>query len=275
VVISGSTEAVGRAELLKKLADFRVIDRFEADRFIGGHPLHLISRTDEPSALAMAEKLRVLGAVVSVEPSPPMFSLPSDISLVSLDGDGEVAEPAPVSDVVAVEPARPKPPLPDEARFDAPRIAETVMELEHPVAAPKAAPSPAPLAVETALPIPFEPDPRDEPDEDDAPFTPIPGRLMQGRLQRQPGLRMALGVALGLLIGYVLSAPYQSRSERRVAQIRAQANVDRFRPVDEARANAARLDEEADDLNSSAFAVTLVIWLGSAGAVVAGWYRFT
>jgi hypothetical protein len=263
---------VGRAELLKLLGEVRSIDHFEADRFIGGHPLRILSRTDEPAAKALAEKLRAMGALVMVEPSPPEFAMPSDISLMSLDGDeGPAAELAP---------AAPKPeplkPAPDEGRFNAPPIAETVMELEAAPVVVARAPAPA----EPTLPPP--PPARQAPLPEQQPFEPeessvvvVPGRLMQGQLRRQPGLRLAIGVALGLLLGYALSAPYQTRAERRVAQIRAQANADRYRPVDEARANAARLDEEADDLASSAFAVTLAIWLGAAGAITAAWYRLT
>ena len=55
--------------------------------------------------------------------------------------------------------------------------------------------------------------------------------------------------------------------------MRAEANLDRYRPTEEAHANAARLDRQADDLASSAFIATVVIWLGAAGAILAGWYQ--
>jgi hypothetical protein len=262
VVVSGSSGNVGRAELLRLLGEVRTIDHFEADRFIGGHPLRILTRSDEPAARALAEKLRAMGATVAVEPSPPEFAMPSDISLMSLDGGEEAPSLTPEPPRAAA--AAPPPPA-DQGRFEAPPIAEVVMELEQP--RPVVTHTPAPVAAPEAPPMEFE--------EEEPSFVAVPGRLLEGRLRRQPGLRLAIGVALGLLIGYVLSAPYQSRNERRVAQLRTQANADRFRPVDEARANAARLDQEADDLATSAFGMTLILWLGSAGAVTGIWYRFT
>jgi hypothetical protein len=224
----------------------------------------------------MAEMLRASGAVVSVEPSPPEFAMPTAISLVSLDNE----EPAPAAPAPAGTPARGVTAL-DDSRFQAPPIAQQSMELDAPAAPARPAPSyqPPPAADAPARPSARHataPAPVEEPDEDDEPPpAPIPGRLFQGQLRRNPALRLAIGIAFGLLIGYALSAPYQSRAERRVAQIRATANADRWRPLEEARANAARLDEEADDLASSAFLTTLAIWLGTAAAVTAGWYRLT
>jgi hypothetical protein len=238
----------------------------EADRFVGGDALRILTRADEKTAQTLAEKLRALGAVVAVEPSPPEFAMPSDISLMSLDGDEPVAllpeveppvAPAPVAEAPVEMP-------PERDLFSAPPIEQRPMELEQPKPPSPAPPSQEPIAppVETVF-------------EEDEPVEVIPGRLLQGKLRAQPLVRMLVGIALGLLVGYAVSAPYASRAERRVAQLRADANTDRYRPVDEARQNAARLDNEADDLAGSAFTTTILIWLGVAGAVVAGWYRIT
>jgi hypothetical protein len=270
VIVSGSTDQIGRAELLKLLAEIRPLDHFETDRFIGGHPLRILMRGDEPAARAMAEKLRALGAVVSVEPSPPEFAMPEAISLVSLD-DGETTPP-PAG--VAPE-AAPAPAPADDSRFQAPSIAEAAMELDAPLPVPPPRPAPEPEPPISATPPAATPAPPAEDDDGEPPPPTIPGRLFQGQLRRQPGLRLAIGLALGLGIGYAVSAPYQSRAERKVASVRAAADADRWRPVEEARANAARLDEKADELAASAFVTTLAIWLGAAAAVTAGWYRAT
>ena len=50
---------------------------------------------------------------------------------------------------------------------------------------------------------------------------------------------------------------------------------ERQRNFEEARAEAARLDGEADQVAASAFRVAMALWLGIGGAVLAGWYRLT
>ncbi len=150
--------------------------------------------------------------------------------------------------------------------FAAPTVQAFHMELDHPVPVP---PSPAapPLADDGPLL------PESEPEE--FVFEPIPGRIAQGALRRNPALRLALGLAVGLLVGYIASAPYARRVERHVAALRSDANVDRYRPLEEAHQNAARLDSDADDrATSGAFAVG-AIWLVLGGAAVLVWYRFT
>jgi hypothetical protein len=109
----------------------------------------------------------------------------------------------------------------------------------------------------------------------DRALEPVPGRLLRGALRKNPMARLGAGLVLGLLVGWLFSAPYASRAEKRVADLRALANADRYRPLDEARANARRLDQEAESASSRGFVVTLVIWMVVGGAVVAGWYRVT
>jgi hypothetical protein len=151
-----------------------------------------------------------------------------------------------------------------------------MIELDQPAAPPAAVAAPPP-----------EPAPGEEPqlcDEHDLPEPckacadedkPIPGRLMQGRLRQQPALRIAIGMVLGLGLGYLLSTPYASRAERRVAQVRAEADVDRYKNDPEARDHAALLDRKAEDMSNSAAMGTIAIWLVVGGAVVAGWFRAT
>ncbi len=274
MVVSGSSGNLGRSDLLRHLGQLQVIDRFVADRFISGEPIRILQRADESTARALAEKLRALGALVAVEPSPREFAMPSDISLMSLDGDEAPSPLPPVSTTEERPSSRPPPPPPqlspplaraERDIFSAPPVEAAPMELERPT------PPPAPPP-----PLDAAPDERDHrADDNEAEWEPMPGRLLQGRLRKQPLVRLFAGMALGLLVGYLVAAPYADRAERRVAQLRAAANVDRYRPVDEARANAARLDIDADDLSSSAFVRTILIWLGTAGALMAGWLRIT
>lgn len=260
---------MGRGELLRLLGQLSAVDHFEADRFIAGERLSILRRAEESAARELAEKVRALGGIVSVEPSPPEFALPSDMSLVSLDGDDQLpapmltTTPEPAVPVAAPEPA-PVARAPARDAFSAPPVDAAPMELERPQ--PKA-PPPPPVDEERPAPL-AEEEPEPEPEL-------VPGRLFQGKLRRQPMARLFAGIALGLTFGYLLAMPYADRAERRVAQIRAAANVERYRPVDEARANTARLDQQADDAASSAFVTTLIIWLSAAGAITAGWFRLT
>ena len=57
--------------------------------------------------------------------------------------------------------------------------------------------------------------------------------------------------------------------------LQSPANADRYRPSEEARANARRLDDAAESASTRAFAGTLAIWILVAGAAAAGWYRVT
>jgi hypothetical protein len=104
---------------------------------------------------------------------------------------------------------------------------------------------------------------------------PIPGRLFRGALRRQPLVRLGAGLVLGLFLGWVATTPYARRAERRVDELRARADADRYRLLEEAIANSRRLDDEADGESSRAAVVSIVIWLAIGGAAVAGWYRLT
>lgn len=90
-----------------------------------------------------------------------------------------------------------------------------------------------------------------------------------------PAVRIGIGAVLGLLLGWAISQPYAGRAERHVAELRAEANKERYRPVDEARARVAALDERADDEATHAALGSGLIWLLVGGAVFAAWWRFT
>jgi hypothetical protein len=104
---------------------------------------------------------------------------------------------------------------------------------------------------------------------------PIPGRIMQGALRKQPLVRLGIGLALGLLVGYLASMPYSNRAEKRVAATRAEADVNRYKNDPELQRDSARLDAQAEAQSNSAAFGTIAIWLVVGGAVVAGWFRAT
>ena len=88
-------------------------------------------------------------------------------------------------------------------------------------------------------------------------------------------MRIAIGVVLGLGLGWMFAQPYAHRAERRVADLRARADAERYRPVDEAQARVRALDREADDSASSSAFGMAVIWVLVGGAAFAGWWRAT
>jgi hypothetical protein len=94
-------------------------------------------------------------------------------------------------------------------------------------------------------------------------------------LRQNPALRIGIGAVLALLLGWMISQPYAGRAERHVAELRAEANKERYRPVDEARARVAALDERADDAATHGALGSGLIWLLVGGATFAAWWRFT
>ena len=68
-------------------------------------------------------------------------------------------------------------------------------------------------------------------------------------------------------------SPYAHRAERRVAELRAAADRERYRPVDEAQARVRALDHEADDSANERRSGMALIWVVVGGAVFAGWWR--
>ncbi len=204
---------------------------------------------------------------------------PGHFDLVGLDGDeahahtAELAEPELIEDVEELDDAVPVAPARVVDPFAAPAVSSVQMELDHPhpVVSSFARPEPAVAAEHSddddAEPGQLAPEP--------VVHRPIPGKIAQGALRQNPPLRLGLGLAAGLLVGYIAATPYARRVERHVNALRSDANVDRYRPFEEAHQNAARLDAEADDRASSGAIGTGAIWLLVGGAVVLGWYRFT
>ncbi len=94
-------------------------------------------------------------------------------------------------------------------------------------------------------------------------------------LRQKPGLRIGIGVVVGLALGWMVSQPYAGRAERHVAELRNEANKERYRPVDEARARVAALDERADDEATRGALGSAAIWMLVGGATFAAWWRFS
>jgi len=103
----------------------------------------------------------------------------------------------------------------------------------------------------------------------------VRGRLFEGRLRGNPALRVGIGLAAGLLLGWIITAPMARRGERHVDALREAAQRERARPTEEGQAQAKVLDAEADDESNGAFMRTLGVWALIAGAVTAVWYRLT
>jgi hypothetical protein len=191
--------------------------------------------------------------------------------LQSLDGD----EPAPA--VASTHPPAPRAPMPsaaaapavDDARFRPSGDWHKPMDLELERAPLPAAPPPAPdlpddeTAAEEPAPVV------------DTTWRPVPGRIAQGALRKNPPVRIAIGVVAGLLLGWIFSQPYARHSERRVAELRAQADAERYRPVDEAQARVRQLDRDADDASSTGALGMAAIWLLVGATAFTAWWRTT
>jgi hypothetical protein len=218
------------------------------------------------------EAILSLDQFVDAAPEPdgaPALNDQMLAQLQSLDGD----EPLPLAQPQARQPEPPLAPV-DDSRFRPSGDWHKPMELELEAPLRPAAPPP---------PAPRE----DEPlaDGDDAPpppakvvdetWQPVPGRIAQGALRKNAPVRIAIGVVAGLLLGWMFSQPYARHSERHVAELRAAADAERYRPVDEAQARVRDLDRQADDASSSGAIGMAVIWLLVGGAAFAGWWRAT
>jgi hypothetical protein len=122
------------------------------------------------------------------------------------------------------------------------------------------------------VPPPERSQPHERLDLDDIGADPV----VDGNILRQkPGLRIGIGVIVGLGLGWMVSQPYAGRAERHVAELRAEANKERYRPVDEARARVAALDERADEEATRGALGSAAIWMLVGAATFAAWWRFS
>ena len=88
-------------------------------------------------------------------------------------------------------------------------------------------------------------------------------------------MRIAVGVVAALALGWMFAQPYAHKAERHVAELRAAADAERYRPVEEAQARVRALDQEADDTASSGALGMAIIWVLVGAAAFAGWWRAT
>jgi hypothetical protein len=281
-----------RAELLKRIEALHPVAKLDGAQFVAGARLRLRRGIDQDAALRFVAELQAVGASVEVEanrppdeailaldqfadaePEPDRVAALNEqmlAQLQSLDGD-EAPPAAPIDREAATraEVAAPPPPV-DEERFRPSGDWHKPMDLELEVPVRPAAPPPPPADDE----IIDDDAPPPPPIVDDT-WRPVPGRIAQGALRKQPPLRIAIGVVAGLLLGWMFSQPYAHRAERHVAELRAQADAERYRPVDEAQARVRDLDRQADDASTNGALGMAVIWVLVGAAAFAGWWRAT
>ena len=175
-----------------------------------------------------------------------------------------------------VEPSESTSPTNPEERFKPPSLDSAAMQIDIDVALPRPATNLPPEAMEAEEIRMCEEHELPEPCQACADAeAPVPGRIMQGALRKKPLVRVAVGLGLGLLVGYLASMPYADRAQKRVGLVRAEADQTRFKNALELQEQTARLDAQAESMSNSAAFGTIAIWLVVGGAVVGGWYRAT
>jgi hypothetical protein len=294
---SANDDGARRAELLRRIEALHPVGKPDGAQFVLGARLRLRRGIDKDAALRIVAELQAIGLSVEVEPNRPpqeailaldQFTDPEPepelrpaeldaaLKLVALDAEeqAERTDSEPAIDREAETKAA-MPPSPDgaddDARFRPKQAIGLPVELEVDLPAPPvAAPSPPAFAG-----APTADDDEEAPPPPVDQWAPVPGRIAQGALRKNPALRIAIGMVLGLGLGWMLAQPYARRAERHVAELRAEADRERYRPVDEAHQRTAALDAEADSQSSSAAFGTAALWLVVAGAAFAGWWRLT
>ncbi len=293
-----------RTELLRKIESLHHVAKLDGAQFVAGARLRLRRGIDQDAALRIVAELQAFGASVEVEANRP-----PDEAILALD---QFQDAEPEADHQAALNEQMLAQLQsldgDEPRPEVDREAATRAELAPAaVTKPSAAPQPAAepvdegrfrpagdwhqpmeLELERASPPPSAPPPppprEDEAaaDEEEAPapivdetWHPVPGRIAQGALRKNPPLRIAIGIVAGLALGWMFSQPFARHSERHVAELRAAADAERYRPVDEAQARVRQLDRDADDASTSGALGMGLIWFLVGGAAFAAWWRAT
>lgn len=182
------------------------------------------------------------------------------------------------------------PPPDDDARFRPSRDERAPLELalDRPSPPPRST-APAPSFADARSSVGARPPVRgeDAPSFADAPgadavtrptaraWQEVPGRIAGGALRRNPAARVGVGLVLALGLGWLLAQPYARRAERRMTALRAEADRDRYRPVEEARRRVAALDADADRAAAHGALGTAAIWILAGAAAFAGWWRAT
>jgi hypothetical protein len=285
-----------RSELLRRIETMQPVTKLDGAQFVAGARLRLRRGIEQDAALRILAELQAAGASVEIEANRPpeeaILALDqfhdaepepdraaaalNDAMLAQLQSLDEDAPPAPKIDRDAETRAEAPAPAPivDDQRFRPTGDWQQPMELqlERPVLPQR---PPPPLAPDGADAFGMH-----DPEAERAPIVdttwrPIPGRIAQGALRKNPALRIAVGVVAGMLLGWMFAQPYAHRAERKVAELRAEADRERYRPVDEAQDRVRALDREADDTASNGAIGMAVIWVLVGGAAFAGWWRAT
>ena len=281
-----------RKELLERVEALHPVAALEGAQFVAGARLCIARGIAQDAAVQLLAELQAAGAHAAMEANRPpddeilaldqVGDAGSEPDLVaalneqmlaqlqSLDGDEPAASSAPASSArVQAPPPEPAAPV-DDARFRPSGEWHQPMDLELDAPVRPAAPPPPPPSADASS------------EEEEAPppvvdeeWHPVPGRIAQGALRKNPPVRIAIGVVAGLLLGWMFAQPYAHKAERRVAELRAQADAERYRPVEEAQARVRDLDRQADDASSSGALGMAVIWVLVGGAAFAGWWRAT
>lgn len=288
-----------RAELLQRIEALHPVAKPDGAQFVAGARLRVQKSVDQETALRFVAELQAVGATVELEANrradeailaldqvvadaaPEASAAPrvDEALLAQLQSlDGDEAQPPlvdarapshePVVVVDAVAPAVPEPL--DDRRFrpSGDELKPMDLQIERP---PPPISPPPPVAADDAPPS----DAEVAPAVAEPTWRPIPGRIANGALRNTPPLRIAIGLVAGLALGWMFSQPYAHRAERRVAELRAQADAERYRPVDEAQQRVRALDAEADDTASNGALGMAVIWVLVGGGAFAAWWRFT
>jgi hypothetical protein len=305
---SSSQDPKHRAELLKRVEALHPVPKHDGAQFVAGVRLRLRRGIDQDAALRILAELQAIGASVEVEANRP-----PDEAILALDQfqdaepethDGSAVDESLLAQLQTIDetPAvidrgattvpgsgKPKTPVPatqaarapeeettapvDEARFRPSGDWQKPMDLE--LERPLTPPSPPPPPVDDAAASDEDAGERPPPKVADAEWRPVPGRIANGALRKNPAMRIAVGVVGALALGWLFAQPYAHHAERRVADLRAQADAERYRPVEEAQARVRQLDRDADDAASNSALGMGVVWLLVGAAAFAGWWRAT